>query len=103
MIKTESENCEQLSKLTRVECLPSLVLTVFSKGRPINITLDGGATSNYALHSFCKLMGFKIHPSNQNSILGDQKTILPSVGEIHETFYRDSWSVEFHALVKLLF
>ena len=32
-------------------------------------------------------------------MLGDHITVLPSIGEIRETFTRDSWTVVFHALV----
>jgi hypothetical protein len=46
-----------------------------------------------------KARGFIVYPNNQLSRLGDGKTMLPSVREIHKTFFRNEWSVKFQAVV----
>ena len=72
---------------------------MFSKREPVHITLDSGATSNYIRKDICKKLAFKIRPNSQTSVLGDQVTKLPAIGEINEVLTRDNWSVRLRALV----
>ena len=65
----------------------------------VHLDLDSGATVSFAKLSAVLSHGFKILPNQQLSNLADGKTKLPAVGEIHETFYRNNWSVSFNAIV----
>ena len=79
---------------------PSQILTVFSKaGKPIYITLDGGATGSFITRKCAEENNFKIWKNNQSAGLADNLTSVKSVGYIEETLYRDKWSVIFKALV----
>ena len=72
--KYNNENNQQdLTILAQIQTVPSLVLTVFYRGQPVHITLDGGATSNYIRKELCDRLGFKIYPNGQTSLLGDKK------------------------------
>ena len=83
-----------------IQPVPSQILTVFTQDkRPIHIELDSNATVNYIRLDAAKAMGFKITPNQQLSILADGITKLPAVGEIHEVFCRNDWSVHFTAVV----
>ena len=85
-----------------IKPVPSQILTVFqdpSNKFPVHIDLDSGATVSYCLESEAHKRGFKIHPNGQMSKLGDGVTKLKSVGEIHETFFRNNWSVKYSAIV----
>jgi len=44
-------------------------------------------------------MNWTIYPNAQLAKLADNKTVLKSVGEIHEQLNRNNWVVDFHALV----
>ena len=65
----------------------------------VHIDLDSGATVSFAKLSAVQSHGFQIKPNSQLSSLADGKTKMSAVGEIHETFYRNNWSVPFHAIV----
>ena len=79
---------------------PSQILTVFTKtGKPIDITLDGGATGSFMKLEFAQSHGFKIWPNNQTAGLADSKTNVKSIGYVEEVFFRDKWSVHFKGLV----
>ena len=90
-------------KLSYIRPVSSQVLTVFqdssTQSSPIHIDLDSGATVNYVTEAEVLKRGFKVHPNGQLSKLGDGQTKLKSIGEIHETFFRNSWSVTFSAIV----
>ena len=85
-----------------IKPVPSQILTVFqdpSNKLPVHIDLDSGATVSYCIESEARKRGFKIHPNSQMSKLGDGVTKLKGVGEIHETFFRNNWSVKYSAIV----
>ena len=84
---------------------PTQILTVFQdkvQTLTIHLNLDSGANVSYMRLSEAKKRGFKVRPNGQLSILGDGLAKLASVGEVHETFHRNSWTVVFRALVYLL-
>ena len=90
-------------KLSYIRPVSSQILTVFqeipAQSSPIHIDLDSGATVNYVTEAEVLKRGFNVHPNGQLSKLGDGKTKLKSIGEIHETFFRNTWSVKFSAIV----
>ena len=98
-VEQDEDKVNEDCVVANIETVPSLVLTVFFKRIPVHITLDGGATTNYIRRDICEKLGIRIFPNGQVSLLGDRKTRLPSVGEIDETFTRDTWHVRFRALV----
>ena len=78
------------------------ILTVFvdsTNKQPIHIDLDSGANVGFISLAAVKRWGFKMKKCAQLSRLGDGYTTLPSIGEIHETFYRNGWTVTFRGLV----
>ena len=103
----DSNSIVQSSRETEAKCsyikpVPSQILTMYQDSPctvPIHIDLDSGATVNYCLKSEAVKFGFKIHPNGQMSKLGDGRTKLKSIGEIHEYFFRNNWKVKFSALV----
>ena len=90
-------------KLSYIRPVSSQILTVFqeipAQSSPIHIDLDSGATVNYVTEAEVLKRGFNVYPNGQLSKLGDGQTKLKSIGEIHETFFRNSWSVKFSAIV----
>ena len=102
----ESCGCIRCGKPTftlgRIKAEPTQILTVFvdmSNNQPIHIDLDSGANVGFISLAAVKKWGFKMKKCSQLSRLGDGYTTLPSIGEIHETFYRNGWTVTFRALV----
>ena len=95
------------SRTTETRCsyicpVSSQILTVYqdsSNKLPLHLDLDSGATLNYCVESEVLKRGFKIHPNGQMSRLGDGVTKLKGIGEIHETFFRNNWKVQFSAIV----
>ena len=91
------------TKLSYIRPVSSQVLTVFqensNQSSPVHIDLDTGATVNYVTENEVLKRGFKIYPNGQLSKLGDGRTKLKSLGEIHETFFRNNWTVKFSAIV----
>ena len=83
-----------------IQPIPSQTLSVQDiNNKDIHLDLDSGATVSYAKLSSVLAHGFKIKPNSQLSNLADGKTKLPSIGEIDEILYRNSWSVRLHAIV----
>ena len=81
---------------------PTQILTVFQDQRqtlPIHLGMDNGANVSYVTRKEVTKRGFAMKPNSQMSRLGDGKTLLPAIGEIDETFHRNSWTVRFRALV----
>ena len=79
---------------------PSQILTLFTKdGKPVHITLDGGATGSFITLECAEKNNFKIWKNSQTAGLADNLTSVKSLGFIEETLYRDKWSVIFKALV----
>ena len=90
------------AKCSYIKPVPSQILTMFLDSAnkvPIHIDLDSGATLNYVRESEVLKNKFKIHPNGQLSKLGDGVTKMKSIGEIHETFFRNNWEVKFSAVV----
>ena len=88
--------------LSYIKPVPTQILTVYEdeqNRKPIHIELDPGATVSYVNLKEVESRDFKISPNKQMSKLGDGITLLPSIGEINVTFYRNNWSVVFRALV----
>ena len=93
---------QQVFTLGRIKAEPTQILTVFvdkSNNNPIHIDLDSGANVGFISLEAVKKWNFKMEKCSQLSKLGDGYTTLPSIGEIHEVFYRNGWSVVFRALV----
>ena len=89
-------------RLGRIKAEPTQILTVFvdsANNQPVHIDLDSGANVGFISLAAVKRWGFKMTKCSQLSRLGDGYTTLPSIGEIHETFYRNGWTVTFRALV----
>ena len=82
--------------------VPSQILTVF-KDRynkvPLHIELDSGASINFCQESAALSYGFKINYNTQVSKLGDGETIIKSIGEVNELFYRNDWTIKYRAVV----
>ena len=101
--KLESFRNENVNgKCGYIKPVPSQILTVFQETQnksPVHIELDSGATVSYCLESEALKRGFKILPNGQLSKLGDGVTKLKGIGEIHETFFRNNWSVTYNAIV----
>ena len=91
---------EQQVECNYIQPVPSQTLTMQdAKGNNIHIEIDSGATVSYAKLEAVRKFGFKINKNSQFSTLADGKTIIPSIGEIDITLYRNSFSVRFHAIV----
>ena len=58
--------------------------------KDIHLDLDSGATVSYVKLSTVLSHGFQIKPNTQLSNLADGKTKMAAMGEIKETFYRNS-------------
>ena len=102
-LESDQVEKEENMKLSYIRPVSSQILTVFqdrsNQSSPIHIDLDTGATVNYVTETEVVRRGFKVYPNGQLSKLGDGKTKLKSIGEIHETFFRNSWTVKFSAIV----
>lgn len=93
-------NFSQSPTCNFIQPISTQVLTVQDKNnKDVNLDMDSGATVSYAKLSAVISHGFKIKPNSQLSALADGKTKMPAIGEIDETFFRNSWSVRFHAIV----
>ena len=93
---------DQSPRLGHITPEPTQILTVFQDKQQtltIHLNLDSGANVSFMRLSEAKRRGFKIRPNGQLSILGDGLARLASIGEVHETFHRNSWTVHFRALV----
>ena len=91
-----------LSALNAIKPVPTQILTVFedkSQQKPIHIGLDNGANVSYITLKQVKERGFVMKQNSQMSRLGDGRTLLPAIGEIDVTLYRNDWTVQFRALV----
>ena len=93
-------NFSHTPKISHIQPIPTQTLTVTDAyNKPIHLDIDSGATVSYAKYSTVIAHGFKISPNSQLSKLADGKTEMASIGEINETFFRNSWSVKFNAIV----
>ena len=82
-----------------IQPVPSQILTVYQQEIPIHLDLDSGCWISSVKHDYAKKMKWTIHPNGQLARIADGKTILKAIGEIHETFYRNAWTVKFSAIV----
>lgn len=95
-----NSNFSTTPNLNYIMPVPTQTLTVTdANNKPCHLDIDSGATVSYAKHSTVIAHGFQIRPNSQLSNLADGHTKLESIGEIKETFYRNNWSVTFHAIV----
>ena len=85
--------------LSYISPVPSQILTLYQGNKIVHIDLDSGCWVSCIKLEFAKQMNWKIHPNSQLARLADDKTILKSVGEINETLIRNSWTVNYRALV----
>ena len=88
-------------KLGYIKQEPTQILTAFediSNQAPVHVELDSGASLNYTEEAEVIKRGFKIYPNGQLSKLGDGKTKLESVGEIHETFFRNGKELKWRSV-----
>ena len=88
-----------LSPTNYIAPVPSQILTLYQNEKVIHLDLDSGSWVSCVKADFVTEMNWKIYPNGQLAKLADNKTVLKSVGEIHETFTRNNWSVTFDALV----
>ena len=89
-------------KYSYIKPVQSQILTLYQDSAnkvPIHVDLDSGATVNYCMESEVLKCGFKVYPNGQLSKLGDGHTKIKACGEIHETFFRNSWQVKYSAIV----
>ena len=83
-----------------IQPVSSQILTLHTANKQvIHVELDSNATINYIKLDAAKFYNFAIKPNSQLSLLADGITKLPAIGEIHETFFRNDWSVKFSAVV----
>jgi hypothetical protein len=75
------------------------MLTVYNNHRPLNITLDSGATVSFIRLAVAIDHEFSIQPNQQLALLADEKTRLAALGEIDVTLIRANFSVRLRALV----
>ena len=84
---------------SRITPVPSQILTVYNNTKPLNITLDSGATVSFIRLSTAIEHEFPIQPNSQLALLADEKTRLAALGEIDVTLTRANFSVRLRALV----
>ena len=83
-----------------IQPVSSQILTLHTASKQvIHIELDSNATINYIKLDTAKFYNFAIRPNSQLSLLADGITKLPAIGEIHESFFRNDWSIKFSAVV----
>ena len=90
------------AKCSYIKPMPSQILTMYRDPLnkiPIHIDLDSGATLSYIRESEVIKHKFKRHPNGQMSKLGDSVTKIKAIGEIHETFFRNNFKVNFSAVI----
>ena len=96
----EKSEDQSITACNFIQPVPTQILSLQDKANnDIHVTLDSGATVSYIKLNVAKKYDLKIRPNDQLSKLADGKTKMPAVGEIKETFFRNEWSVIFHAIV----
>ena len=87
-------------KLNFIQPVPSQMLSMKdANDMDVHLELDSGANVSFCKLSAVKAYGFKINPNGQLSNLADGKTKLPAIGEVDQIFYRNNFTVRFHAIV----
>ena len=97
--KTPETDHNTHTSIHLIKPVPSQILTVFQNEVPLHLDLDSGCWISTIKQDIAEKMKWKIHPNGQLAKIADGKTVLQSVGEIHETFYRNNWTVHFSAIV----
>lgn len=82
-----------------IKPVPSQILTVYQHDYPLHLDLDSGCWISTIKEDIALRMNWTIHPNGQLARIADGKTVMKSIGEIHETFNRNNWSVTFSAIV----
>ena len=82
-----------------IKPVPSQILTVYQQDYPLHLDLDSGCWISTIKEDIALKMNWTIHPNGQLARIADGKTVMKSIGEIHETFNRNNWSVSFSAIV----
>ena len=99
-IDTSKHNIQTLPvPIFVIKPVPSQILTVYQNNIPIHLDLDSGAWISSVKEEYAKKMKWKLHPNGQLAKIADGKTVLKSIGEIHEIFNRNSWTVRFSAII----
>ena len=93
--KCDNNSCH----LSRIVPITSQILTVYYENKPVNITLDSGATVSFISKNTCDYLNLEVHPNGQIAKLGDGCTLLASKGEIDVSLSRNKWSVRLRAIV----
>ena len=99
MLKNDDSPTLIKNNISVIKPVPSQILTVFQNETPIHIDLDSGCWISSVKLEFVEKMKWKIHPNGQLAKMADGKTMMHSKGEIHETFHRNAWTVQFSAIV----
>lgn len=86
-------------KVSYIKPIPSQILTAFQNDDIIHIDLDSGCWVSCAKLEYVLNKNWDILPNGQLTKLADNKTILKSVGEIEQTFKRNSWTITYRAIV----
>ena len=97
--KTVQTEDQEKTFIHHIKPVPSQILTLYQNEVPVNLDLDSGCWISTVKEDFVKKMKWKVHPNGQLAKIADGKTIMRSKGEIHETFYRNNWTVKFSAIV----
>ena len=71
----------------------------YYKSKPVTITLDCGAESDFIRYDTAYALGLKINKSVHNANLADRKTALNVIGETHVIFQRGDRTFTFNGLV----
>ena len=93
------KNQEKSIAINHIAPVPSQILSLFQNDKMVHLDLDSGSWVSCIKHDFAVQMGWKIYPNSQLAKLADNQTVLKSIGEVHESLNRNSWTVQFHALV----
>ena len=103
-----AEECEPLDESSDLAVLPvqsegptalhlSIVqspVNTFYHERPVQLTLDTGATSSMVRVSSAKLYGFPITPASQMTRQADGVIPMDVIGEVHCSLTRGHWTFE---------
>ena len=68
--------------LNRLVPIPSQILQVSYNSKPLQITLDTGATVSYIRLDQVNSLSLPVGPNDQLALLADQKTRMASLGEV---------------------
>ena len=95
----QHEHDQVFHSINHISPVPSQILTLYQKDKLIHLDIDTGSWVSCVKQEFAQKMNWTIYPNAQLAKLADNKTVLKSVGEVHEQLNRNNWVVDFHALV----